>query len=88
MSAAYPPGTSVTGEVISCQIFGVFVRLDQLPEVTALLEIIHFDRMVDAREYPANYPSVGSAIEARVLAWCANPKDLRLTQLGHLSWIR
>ncbi len=39
---AYPPGTPVTGEVVSCQVFGVFVRLDQLPEVTALLEIIHF----------------------------------------------
>lgn len=27
---------------MSCQMFGVFVRLDQLPEVTALLEVIHF----------------------------------------------
>ena len=41
LMADYPPGTPVSGVVTSCQIFGVFVRLDQLPEVPALLEIIH-----------------------------------------------
>jgi hypothetical protein len=39
---AFPPGTPVWGVVTSCRVFGVFVRLDALPEVPALLELIHF----------------------------------------------
>jgi ribosomal protein S1 len=88
--AAHPPGTPVSGEVVSCQRFGVFVRLDQLPGVEALLEIIHFGLLVanpeHRIEFPADYPPVGSRIEARVLGWCLKPKDVRLTQLQHLDW--
>ncbi len=86
----YPPGTPVSGEVVSCQVFGVFVRLDQLPEVTALLEIIHFElRVADPLhriKFPEDYPQVGTRVEARVLGWCLKPKDVRLTQLQHLDW--
>ncbi len=88
--AAYPPGTPVCGEFVCCQVFGVFVRLEQLPDVVALLEIVHFGILVadpgHCIEFPADYPPVGSRIEARVLAWCAKPKDVRLTQLQHLDW--
>ena len=88
--ARYPAGTPVSGSVAGCQVFGVFVRLDQLPDVPALLELIHF-RQVEAEpdrriEYPDDYPRTGSQIEARVLAWCIEPKDVRLTQLSHLDW--
>jgi len=91
LMARYPAGTPVSGAVTGCHVFGVFVRLDQLPDVPALLEVIHF-RQVEAEddrriEYPADYPPVGSRIDARVLAWCAKPKDVRLTQLTHLDWI-
>ena len=89
--AAYPPGTPVSGEIVGCQVFGVFVRLDQLPEVTALLEIVHFGlRAADPHhriQFPADYPAVGERVEARVLAWCLKPKDVRLTQLPHLDWV-
>ena len=89
--AAYPPGTPVSGEVIHRATFGVFVRLDQLPEVTALLEIIHFGlRAADPDhriQFPADYPANGTRVEARVLAWCATPKDVRLTQLPHPDWV-
>lgn len=75
----------------NCHFFGVFVRLDQLPEVTALLEIIHFGLLVDQPnlciQFPDDYPPVGARIEARILAWCLKPKDVRLTQLQHLDWI-
>lgn len=88
--AEYPFGTPVTGEVVSCQLYGVFVRLDQLPDVTALLEIVHFGLLVDAPkhhiQFPADYPTVGTRINARILAWSQNPKDVRLTQLEHLNW--
>ncbi|MDB5341937.1 MAG: binding domain protein [Schlesneria sp.] len=87
--ATFPRGTPVTGEVTSCQLFGVFVRLDQLPEVTALLEIIHFSLLADQPEhriqFPANYPVADTRIEARILAWSLTPKDVRLTQLPHLD---
>lgn len=89
--AGYPPGTPVTGTVTSCQVFGVFVRLDQMPDVTALLEIIHFAvreaNPTHRIEFPADYPPVGARVEARILGWCLLPKDVRLTQLSHLDWI-
>jgi ribosomal protein S1 len=88
---AYPPGTSVSGTVVSCQIFGVFVQLDVLPEVKALLEVIHFGLLVDDPEhkiiFPQDYPSVGTRIIAKVLGWCLKPVDVRLTQLQHIDWI-
>ncbi len=86
----YPPGTQVSGVVTSCPVFGVFVKLDELPEVPALLELIHFPQIESEPErriqHPADYPPVGSRIEARVLGWCLKPKDVRLTQLSHLNW--
>jgi ribosomal protein S1 len=90
--AKFPPGTPVSGVVSSCQVFGVFVRLDELPDVSALLEIIYFktretepERISDLK-FPDDYPPVGERIEARILGWCLRPKDVRLTQLSHLDW--
>ena len=88
--AKYPPGTPVKGIVTCCQVFGVFVRLDELPDVPALLEIIHFkvnETDLEPRiEFPADYPPVGARVDARILGWCLRPKDVRLTQLSHLDW--
>jgi ribosomal protein S1 len=79
LMADYPPGTPVSGVVTSCQVFGVFVRLDRLPEVTALLEIIHF-AVLEADpghrlEFLADYAPVGARLEARILGWCLLPND-------------
>lgn len=88
--ALHPPGTSVTGEVVHCALFGVFVRIDKLPEVISLLEVIHFGIRSAAPkhriEFPKDYPAVGTRIKARILAWSFAPKDVRLTQLDHLDW--
>lgn len=89
-NCSVPARHAGTGEVASCQVFGVFVRLDQLPEVTALLEIQHF-AVVAADpnhriQFPADYPAVGARIETQVLGWCLKPIDLRLTQLPHSDW--
>lgn len=90
LMAKYPPGTPVGGVVTSCQIFGVFVRLDGLPDVPALLEIIHFKvNETDPQhriEFPADYPPVGARVDARILGCCLRPIDVRLTQLSHLDW--
>jgi ribosomal protein S1 len=89
--AKYSPGTPVSGVVTSCHPFGVFISLEGLTDVPALLEIIHFRMRETDREhrieFPADYPSVGERVEARILAWCLHPKDVRLTQLSHLEWI-
>ena len=88
----YPPGTVVSGEVVASAPFGVFVRLDILPDVTALLEVIHFESFHPTNRkdhplyFPNDYPPIGSRLEARVLAWSERPKDVRLTQLPHLYW--
>ncbi len=71
------------------QLYGVWVRLDELPDVPALLEIIHFEAIESKpnqkHEFPDCYPTVGDQISSRILAWCQIPKDVRLTQLGHLD---
>lgn len=87
----FPPGTNVSGTVLACQRFGVFVRLDELPDVPSLLEIIHFDINETSPnqliQFPIDYPAIGDRINARILAWSAKPNDVRLTQLSHLNWI-
>jgi hypothetical protein len=90
LMAKYPPGTPAGGVVLARHVVGVFVRVDELPEVPALLEVIHFKaREEDPQrrlEFPADYPPVGSRVEARILGWSLRPKDVRLTQLSHLHW--
>ena len=87
---AYPVGTELTGVVKSQQQYGVWVTLDELPEVPALLEVVHFEAIESKPnrklQFPDSYPAVGERISSRVLAWCEVPKDVRLTQLSHLDW--
>lgn len=89
--ADYPPGTFVSGTVRACKPFGDFVLLDDLPNVPCLLEIIHFAVNETSPEhsvrFPADYPSVGDRISARILAWSVKTHDVRLTQLSNLNWI-
>jgi hypothetical protein len=77
-------------QITSRHAFGVFVRVDELPEVTAMLEIIHFKIREEEPQhrikFPDDYPLVGSRVEARILSWSLSPKDVRLTQLSHLDW--
>ncbi|MEW4453195.1 hypothetical protein AB1L30_11005 [Bremerella sp. JC817] len=86
----YPAGTPMTGVVKNQQQYGVWVTLDELPEIPALLEIIHFEAIETTPNqkltFPDSFPAVGKQISCRVLAWCEFPKDVRLTQLSHLDW--
>ena len=89
--AEFPPGTNVSGTVLACLRFGVFIRIDELPDVPSLLEIIHFDINETSPDhliqFPTDYPTINARIKARILAWSAKTKDVRLTQLSHLNWI-
>lgn len=89
--AEYPPGTCVSGTVRACKRFGVFVLLDELPDVPCLLELIHFgineSSPLHSIQFPMDYPTVGDRITARILAWSEKTHDVRLTQLSQLNWI-
>jgi predicted RNA-binding protein with RPS1 domain len=86
---AHPLGSEVNGTVIHTAVFGSFVEVDELPGVKALLELIHFEILVNDPDhsinYPDDYPKIGDRITARILAWSMKPLDVRLTQLNHLD---
>jgi ribosomal protein S1 len=91
LQATLPPGSHVNGRVVSVHRFGVFVDIGLDPRIPVLLEIIHFKVVEDQHghqiRFPDDYPAVGDAIEARILAYSMKPHDIRLTQLSHLDWI-
>ncbi len=88
---ALPRGSQVKGRVRSVHPFGVFVDIGLDARIPVLLELIHFRLRADDPEYriafPEDYPRVGDEVEARILAYSLSPRDIRLTQLGHLEWI-
>ena len=87
--AKFPPGTPVRGIVTGSQVFGVLVRLDDLPDVPALLEIIHFKVIeTDAQhriEFPADYPPVGR--ESMPASWVGASARKTCASLSSATWI-
>ncbi|TWT61261.1 hypothetical protein [Rubinisphaera italica] len=85
--AKFPSGTQMTGTVRDQQHYGVWVTLDKLPKVPALLEIIHFQiRETDPKHritFPEDYPAVGTKIVSRIMVWAEKPDQVRLTQLSY-----
>jgi ribosomal protein S1 len=75
-----PEGGNVSGEVVARYPFGVFVDIGV--GFPALLEVIQFE---DARErrYASleEYPSIGSTVSARVVAFSDRSRQVGLTQL-------
>ncbi|WP_202919748.1 hypothetical protein [Streptomyces adustus] len=59
--AALPLGTSVSGEVIGRQPFGVFFRIDGVPNAVALAEIISMPEGM-------GLPSLGARVRGEVVA--------------------
>jgi ribosomal protein S1 len=89
LGAQFPPGTPVSGVVTSRQPFGVFVDLEQLSGVRALLEVIHFRVPEEEPEkrfrFPDDYPNIGDRITATIIHWSQEPGEVRLTQLN-VDW--
>ena len=58
----YPPGTPIIGTVSSILMCGAFVKLDELPDVPALLEVIHFLQVENEPnkriQFPVDYLSL------------------------------
>ncbi|MGW4393969.1 hypothetical protein ACWEHA_01670 [Amycolatopsis nivea] len=68
---ALPPGTSVTGKVIGRQPFGVFVRIDGVPDALGLAE-------VTTMPSDASMPAVGTAIAGEVIGHASHNHQIRL----------
>jgi hypothetical protein len=68
--AALPPGTHITGEVIGRRPFGVFIRVDGVPEAVALAEIT-------AMPYGMELPALGAFVEGQVF-WHAHNHQVRV----------
>lgn len=81
--AATPPGTPVSGEVIGRQPFGVFIRIDGLPEAVALAEIT-------AMPGNAHLPTLGTHVSGHVI-WHADHNHqvkIKLTEWdGAARWV-
>jgi hypothetical protein len=68
--AALPVGTHITGEVIGRQPFGVFIRMDGVPNAVALAEIT-------AMPLGMELPALGASVEGEVF-WHAHNHQVRV----------
>jgi hypothetical protein len=68
--AALPVGTRITGEVIGRQPFGVFIRIDGVPDAVALAEITAMPRRTDL-------PALGAFVRGEVF-WHAHNHQVRV----------
>ncbi|MCX5351988.1 hypothetical protein OG901_30195 [Streptomyces mirabilis] len=63
--AALPVGAHVAGEVIGRQRFGIFIRIDGVPDAVALAEIT-------AMPHGMQLPALGASVEGEVLGHAHN----------------
>ena len=68
--AALPVGTHITGEVIGRQPFGVFIRIEGVPNAVALAEIT-------AMPLGTELPALGASVEGEVF-WHAHNHQVRV----------
>ncbi|MFI8532806.1 hypothetical protein ACIGMX_21510 [Streptomyces aquilus] len=68
--AALPVGTRITGEVIGRQPFGVFIRIEGVPNAVALAEIA-------SMPLGTKRPALGASVEGEVF-WHAHNHQVRV----------
>lgn len=78
VKAAVPIGAEVSGRVVSCQPFGVFVDLGL--GFSGLLEVPEFGDATARSRGMDGFPAVGAVLTARVLQHMDHNQQLRLTQ--------
>ncbi|MFD5491516.1 hypothetical protein ACFYY3_06280 [Streptomyces sp. NPDC001812] len=69
--AALPVGTRITGEVIGRQPFGVFIRIDGVPNAMALAEITAMPQWMDL-------PGLGSLVSGEVFWHAAHNHQVKV----------
>jgi hypothetical protein len=76
----------VQGSVVKCEHFGVFADIGV--GFPALLLIVRFaDGKERPRQYPDDYPAVGSPIEGRVYAFSDSDRQIAITQRPREEWM-
>jgi ribosomal protein S1 len=78
VKAAVPVGADVSGRVVSCQPFGVFVDLGL--GFPGLLEVPEFADPTARSGGAEGFPAVGAPVSAWVLQHVDHSQQLRLTQ--------
>ncbi|MFL6114877.1 MAG: S1 RNA-binding domain-containing protein [Catenulispora sp.] len=78
VKVAVPVGAEVSGRVVACQPFGVFVDLGL--GFPGLLEAPEFGGATARSRGMGGFPAVGSVLTARVLQHIDHNQQLRLTQ--------
>lgn len=68
--ASLPPGTPVTGEVVARQPFGVFIRVDSVPDALGLVELTCLPDGV--------LPACGTRVRGRVLDHVPRNRHVRV----------
>ncbi|WP_406355433.1 hypothetical protein OHB56_23120 [Streptomyces sp. NBC_01635] len=58
--AALPVGTRITGQVVDCQPFGVFIRIDDVPNALGLADI-------GSMPPGASLPALGAQVSGKVV---------------------
>lgn len=75
--AALPVGTQITGEVIGRQPFGIFIRIDGVPDAVALAETTAMPQGMDL-------PGLGASVTGEVY-WHAHNHQVRVRLGGWLA---
>lgn len=78
VKAAVPVGAEVSGRVVACQPFGVFVDLGL--GFPGLLEVLEFADPAAQSRGEESFPAVGASVTAWVLQHVDHNRQLRLTQ--------
>lgn len=69
--AALPVGSRITGEVVGRQPFGVFLRIEGVPEAVALAEITAMPLGMDL-------PALGALVRGQVLCHADHVRQVRV----------
>jgi ribosomal protein S1 len=86
VKAGLKVGSRVSGTVVARYIFGIFVDIGV--GFPALLEIIQFNPPLKRRPVVIeDYPTVGSTIIARVVAFTDRNRQITLTQLDRHPYL-
>lgn len=76
--AALPVGSRITGEVIGRQPFGVFIRMDGVPDAVALAEITAMPKEMDL-------PALGAFVSGEVFRHATHNHQVRVRLDGWLT---
>lgn len=76
-----PLGASISGRVAAHRTFGIFVELDQIEGVVALIEIPEYAQQLGRPADLEDFPPVGAEVRGFVLDHADDAQQIRLTRV-------